>query len=245
MSDSAIYSVRLRWRPHEDVTKIRKIDIQRTSGDLPTHKELLTGELGLRKVFQPLKNRCRTDVLKFTNNKEVSCKLEEAAYPGEYVLELEIVEIDKRTNLSSHCIYWNCELPVCGMEGHHQAVATDGSNETCNQQTWQPRVKHELKYDEKGYEDIPLTEHDPLVQIVSDCGRRSYRKIAIALKISSRDIDDLPQCTNEERLHRLLVGWIADKGKEATRRMLLMACKKANVFGAVEMELLKQDEHDL
>ena len=68
MSDSAIYSVRLRWRPHEDVTKIRKIDIQRTSGDLPTHKELLTGELGLRKVFQPLKNRCRTDVLKFTNN---------------------------------------------------------------------------------------------------------------------------------------------------------------------------------
>ena len=39
-------------------------------------------------------------------------------------------------NLSSLIIFASSELPVCGMEGHHQAVATDGSNETCNQQTW-------------------------------------------------------------------------------------------------------------
>ena len=83
-----------------------------------------------------------------------------------------------------------------------------------------------------------------LLKIVADRGRHSYRKIGRALGFSLREIDDIPRaepnCTNEEKLLRLLLKWIESKGTSATRDLLLQACKEADVYGAVELAMSGQ-----
>ena len=95
-----------------------------------------------------------------------------------------------------------------------------------------------MGFPSESYEKEFLTPTDKLIDIVTDCGRHQYHKFAFELKVPLKEVDDINVTLdqNRQRLHRIIQKWM--DGKRVTRGQLLMACKRAKVYGAVETEVM-------
>lgn len=93
----------------------------------------------------------------------------------------------------------------------------------------------------EAYTNSTLEATDLLIDVVADCGRHSYQKFSFELKVPLKDVDDLPipaAGVNKSKLLFIISKWM-ERGK-VTRGQLLAACRRAKVYGAVELEVEKR-----